>query len=138
MTAALFRRLANVSRSVVETVYGDECTVRPVDKVGGPNGKSGWSTQRPSYEVKACFYENSDAQRVDDPRPMLRPGVQITTNRASAIQASIRLYDPSRLRTDDILHRHSDAAFFEVTAIDPDGLGGAMLTLAVAKQIGPI
>ncbi len=138
MTTALFRRLADVSRSVVETINGDECTVRPVEKVGGPNGKPAWSTERPSYEVKACFYQDSDPQRTDDPRPMLRPGLQVTANRAGPIKASIRLFDPARLRTDDILHRHFDTAFFEITAIDPDGLGGAMLTLAFAKPIGPI
>ena len=134
---ALFRRLADISRSAVEAVHGDDCVLRPVDQPGGPNARPSWSTVRPAYAVRACFYQESDGQRLDDPRPLLRPGLQQTTNRAAPIRASIRLFDPARLRTGDLLHRLFDTAFFEVTAIDPDGLGGAMLTLAIAKPVGP-
>ena len=132
---ALMGRLADSARRAVERVHGEAATVRPVDRVGGPNsGERAASATRPAYLTQACFYEDSDNRNLVDSQPLIPGGGQLIS-RATTIRASIRLSEASPLRTGDMLERAGGGRWYEINEIDPDGLGGALLTLSIAKPL---
>lgn len=124
-----FSRLAAASRAAVEAVHGETVTVTPMDAAGGPNARPAASATRPTFATVACFY--SDSQ----PRETVRPSAMGVASvlRSPALTASIRL-DGRSIRTGDRLTR--GAAHYEITTINPDGVDGALLTLAIAAAPG--
>lgn len=125
MTA--FARLAATSRAVVEAVHGETVTVTPMDATAGPNARPSASATRPAFETVACFHSESQPSRIDALRPSAMGAA--SAMRSPALTASIRLAD-AVLRTGDRVTRGAEK--FEITAIDPDGVGGAIVTLARA------
>lgn len=133
-----FERLAAVSRRAVETVHGEPVTVRPVDRVAGVNGKPARSTTRLPYETAAVFYQDSLAGNPGDPQPMTSSRSERMINRSPGVTASIRLPTSDLvLRGGDMIER-SEGRWYQINEINPDGLGGAMLTVSVAKPLEPI
>ena len=120
-----FSHLADLARTAVEAVHGEPVTVQPMDRAG-PNSKPAISTKRPAFSVIAAFYEDSS------PRPaMAQPSFDggRSLHRAPGLAASIRLSSSVHLQTTDHLIR-GDGRRYEISEINPDGLGGAMLTLS--------
>lgn len=124
-----FSRLAAASRAAVEAVHGETVTVTPMDTAGGPNARPAASATRPAFTTIACFH--SDSQ----PRTEVRPSSMgvVSALRSTPLTASIRL-DGRSVRTGDRMAR--GGAHYEITAINPDGLDGALLTLAIAATPG--
>lgn len=135
--SALFERLAAVSRRAVETVTGEPVTVLPMGRPNGPNAPRAADSARPAYDTVAVFYQDSLAgmSPSPDPRPDVRP-VDRSLNRSAPVTASLRLPIGATLKAQDLIVR-GDGRRYEVLTINPDGLGGALLTLAVARSAEP-
>lgn len=124
-----------MARRTVERVHGEAVTVRPMDRAEGPNSARATSTTRPAYEATACFYEDTVGRDRERQQPIVHQGNGgRLVNRSPQLVASIPLRDGSPLRTGDFMQRDA-ARWYEITEITPDGLGGAMVTLAVAAPI---
>lgn len=131
MALSAFASLAAAARGAVERVHGETATVRPMDRIAGPNGARGTSQTREPWQVMACLYRESDSVE----RDMRLNAGAVSINRAGRLIASVTGRtgpDGQALREGDILdvggQRH------EITAIDPDGLGHFTLTLSEAKS----
>jgi hypothetical protein len=133
MVDPAFRRLVDQARSVVGGVHGEPVTIRPVDRIGGVNGRPALSTSRPSYPCTACFYESAYDATSSAAQPFITSPDKIM-HRAPGISASITLVEGTALRAGDMIER-SDGRWYEMTAINPDDLGGAMVSLAKTKAI---
>lgn len=133
MVNPAFRRLVDHARSVVGDVHGEPVWVRPVDRVGGVNGKLALSPVRPAYQCVACFYESAFDASPSVTQPFIT-SPERTMMRAPGISASIPLDPGTVLRAGDAIER-SDGRWYEITAINPDDLGGAMVALSKAKTI---
>lgn len=131
MIGGAFNRLARISRGTVERVHGDAVVVHPVDRPGGPNGRRAPSVDRAPFETVLCFYQDSmpirDIQLMPDRGRMM--------HRSPALSGSLRLSPTIPLRTGDMIHRTADGQWFEVSTIDPDGNGQAMVTMALAQGL---
>lgn len=133
MVTALFQRLAAAGRTAVERVHGDTVVVRPMYRFEGPNARREPDPDRSVFETVACFYENSANETGSDSQPLIPNMRQKLLHRSPKITASIRLSTVWHIRTGDIIERVDLERWYEITEINPEGLGGAMLTLAVAK-----
>lgn len=133
MAGALFRRIAETTRAVVGRVHGEAVIIRPRGQQSGPNGPGAPDPVRQPYDdAGACFYEDSVNGDLTRSQPMLRGNGQMM-HRSTGISASIRLDPGSPLRTGDRLERLDGSRWYEITEINPDGLGHAMVNLAHAK-----
>lgn len=128
---AAFARLATAARQAVEAVHGEAVTVQPMT-LRGPSGRPLADTARQAFETVACFYEESMPGRPEALRPVSsgRPAI----NRAPGLAASIRLDATVAIRIGDRVMRGETA--LEITSIDPDGNGHAMVGLARAQHAG--
>jgi hypothetical protein len=133
MVDPAFRRLVDSARSVVGGVHGETVTIRPVDRAGGVNGKPVLSATRQAYDCTACFYESAFDASPSVTQPIINAGERIM-HRAPGISASVPLSDATPLKTGDMVER-SGGRWYEINAINPDDLGGAMLALSKAKAI---
>lgn len=135
--ASDFADLAALARSAVEAVHGEAAIILPMDRPNGPNGKRAASTERAPWPVTAVFYReaesvgrdmsNSFSSRSQSGRGGVFRAGQDTANvgRGPAGQVPVG---------GDLLRRDpDDGARFEITAIDPDGLGHFTLTISAAK-----
>lgn len=133
MSGPAFARMVETARSAVEGVHGEDVTIRPVDRAGGVNGRAVISASRAAYACTACFYESALGGSPVVAQPLLNSGERVM-NRFPALSAAIRLSDATPLRAGDMIER-SGGRWYEITEINPDGMGGAMVTLAQARAV---
>jgi hypothetical protein len=130
---ALFRRLASVSRRAVEIVNGSPAMIYPMDRIG-VNTKPQRSPNRSPFLSVICLYRDSDNRDRIASQPMIPGAGAQMLNRSPRISASIRLPETPTIKSGDMIDDAGD--WYEITEIHPDGVGGAMLTLAAAKPVG--
>lgn len=129
-----FDLLAARGRRAVERVYGEPVVVHPLDRPHGPNGQRVRSLTRSSFKAVGCFYDMVGLPPSDSGQPILGRADRLM-HRSPSLTVSIELLPTVPIRTGDILERKAKGTFFEITEIEPDGVGGATLTLAVAKGL---
>ena len=56
-------------------------------------------------------------------------------HRSPSLTVSIELNPTVPIRAGDIIERTAKGSWYEITEIEPDGVGGATLTVAVAKGL---
>jgi hypothetical protein len=132
-----FASMADLARSAVEGVHGDALRVFPVDGVD-VNAAGSSSQTRAAFDTTGCFFQDSQdplgsrgAMSVPNSRPML--------NRSTLLTCSIRLPDGTapiksgdRCRVDAGKYT---GRWFVIGDIDPDGLGGAIVSLSHSKPL---
>lgn len=107
-----------------------------MDRPTGPNGKRVASTVRATWPVSALFYQEAEGVDRDMTTAMARGGLgggSAGVMRAGRHTASVGKGPQGQLPIEGDLLERGDMTRFEITAIDPDGLGHYTLTLATAK-----
>ncbi|MER9278727.1 hypothetical protein [Mesorhizobium sp. M0522] len=135
--SSFFASLAGLARTTVERVHGEAVTILPMDRPTGPNGKRQASSVRAAWSVSALFYR--EAEGVD--RDMLSAFPRGGSGNAGGVMragrhtASVGKGPEGQLPIEGDILRQDDGslAHFEITSIDPDGLGHFTLTLATIK-----
>ena len=134
--SALFVSLAGLARGSVERIHGEEVTILPMDRPTGPNGRRQRSAERAPWSLKAPFYRDAEGVDRDMIAALPRAG---STNMGGAMRsgrhtASVGKGPDGQVPIEgDFLRREADQTHFEITSVDPDGLGHFTLTLATAK-----
>lgn len=130
----LFDLIAARSRRAVERVYGEPVVIHPIDRNFGPNGQRARSSTRSSFSAAGCFYDMVGLPPSDSGQPSVERMPKLL-HRSPSLTVSIALNPLIPLRTGDFVERVAKGTWFEVTEIEPDGVGGATLTLAAAKGL---
>lgn len=129
-----FDLLAARARRAVEHVYGEPVTIYPMDRPLGPNGTRARSQNRDAFERTGCFYDIVDLPPSDSGQPIIGRAERLMS-RSPSLTVSIELSSEVPIRTGDLIYRAEKNAWLEITEIEPDGVGGAVLTVATAKGL---
>ena len=131
---SLFERMAARSRRVVHHVHGELVVVHPIDRQYGPNGGRIRSLTRSAFDGTGCFYDVIGVPGADTGQPPIDRQARLL-HRSPSLTVSIALNPSAPIRTGDIIERKEKGTWHEITEIEPDGVGGATLTLAIAKGL---
>ncbi|MCA0275865.1 MAG: hypothetical protein LCH86_07675 [Proteobacteria bacterium] len=134
--ASDFADLVGMARSSVEAVLGEAAIILPMDRPSGPNGKRAASVERAPWLVQAIFYREAEAVGRDMANAF---SARSANGRGGALRSGQLTASVGRgpngqiAQVGDLLRRDPDnGERFEITAIDPDGLGQFTLTVAEA------
>lgn len=135
---SLFDTINAAAKTVTNAVFGEDVRIVPTKAAAGVNSKGRVvDLARAAFDFTARFYQPTDLITAPDRRDIMRSGMNDRALHARGTITATIDYPPLKLRSDDMIYRLKDEAWFQITDVDPDGTGTYVLTLSPAAS-GPL
>ena len=138
---SLFSSHVIAARGVVEQVYADGITIYQMKKIGGVNGKAGFDPDAAPIDTSGVIHQDSERE-VSEMHPNVGGrvgGVDRSLHVPGDLICSVAL-KPGQAPIGSMLHVDPDSSsefagrWFNVTLVQPNGLGQIELRLAAARE----
>jgi hypothetical protein len=129
--ASEFAFLADLARTAVDAVHGEDATLKPMDRARGPHGAAAPSASRHPAPLVVAFYQDTEFAARRRAQPLISQSGERLLNRSPEIFGSTGY--AGDIAVGDKILRDDTGDLFEVVTIDPDGIGNRILGLVHIK-----